>query len=120
MGKKILIVDDNLSIVQMVSMIFRRRNYVVFEAKNGVEGISIAKKEKPDLIILDVGLPDMTGYEVCKVIKENKKTTNARILMLTGKTLVKDVEQGFQVDADAYLLKPFVAERLVSKVEELL
>ena len=120
MRKKVLTIDDSENILEMVSMLSNHKDYIVITATTAAEGLEMAKKEKPHLIILDLGLPDLDGYKVCKILKNNKKTKNIPVLVLTGKSTFKDVEQGFEVDADAYLLKPFEGPRLLNKIEELL
>lgn len=120
MGERILIIEDNVSLVDMLRMVLERRNYDVITTASGQEGLTLVRKKKPDLIILDIGLPDADGYDICREIKSEPKTREIKILMLTGKGTVEDVEKGFEVAADAYLPKPFDMERLILKIQSLL
>ncbi|MFC2061149.1 PleD family two-component system response regulator [Elusimicrobiota bacterium] len=120
MSKRVLIIDDNVQLLRMITKIFQVWGYSVLSAETGEEGLKLAQRKRPDLVILDVGLPDMNGFKVCEILKTEKKTEGIKILMLTGKTQIKDVEQGFQVSADGYLLKPFNPERMLEKVKQLI
>jgi DNA-binding response OmpR family regulator len=95
-------------------------NYDVVVAVNGQEGVKKARAEKPDLVLLDVMLPKIDGFEVCRIIKGEEATKRIPVLMLTSLSMVGDVEKAFAVGANDYLSKPFTNERLLAKVQSLL
>ncbi|HDT15473.1 MAG TPA: response regulator [Firmicutes bacterium] len=93
--------------------------YNVYTASNGRQAIDQAKKTVPDLIILDVMMPEMDGLEACKVLKTDKATSSIPVILLTAKGQITDIEKGFKSGADAYVVKPFSPARLMEKVEEI-
>jgi len=90
----------------------------ILEANDGVEGLQIAKQEHPDLIFLDIMIPKIDGFEVCKKLKEDPSYKNTYIIMLTAKGQVVDKEKGLSVGANEYVTKPFNPDFIISKVEE--
>ncbi len=120
MPKKILVVDDERVIVQMVGMRLKAHGYDVISASDGQEGLDVAKKEKPDLIILDVMMPKMDGYKVCGLLKMDSRFAKIPIIMFTARAQEKDRDMGKEVGANAYITKPFDPQLLVAKVKELL
>ncbi|OGX37648.1 MAG: hypothetical protein A3G91_04515 [Omnitrophica WOR_2 bacterium RIFCSPLOWO2_12_FULL_50_9] len=120
MPKKILVVDDERVIVQMVGMRLKAHGYDVISACDGQEGLDVAKKEKPDLIILDVMMPKMDGYKVCGLLKMDARFAKIPIIMFTARAQDKDRDLGKEVGANAYITKPFDPQLLVGKVKELL
>ena len=119
-NKKILIVEDETDMVSALKIRFEATGYTVVVASNGQEGLSKARREKPDLVILDVMLPKMDGLTVCRMLKFDERFQKTPILMLTAKMQKKDVQQGKEMGADAYMTKPFKSEELLSTVEGLL
>jgi len=119
MGKKILIVDDDKNIVELVKLTLGDE-YDYIDAFNGIEALQKAKKEKPDLVLLDIMMPDMDGYEVCQRLRADPETKDIVIAMLSAKKEDHDILEGIDVGAIAYITKPFNATELVEKVEELL
>ncbi len=118
---KILVVDDDPSLLRQISFRLKKRDgYVVFEAKNGLNGLTKARKQNPDLIILDWMLPDIQGPEVLNELKNDPKTSTIPVLMLTGKNKIGEIEQAFDLGADAYLTKPFSLQNMADKVADLL
>ena len=120
MAEKILIVDDDLDTLRLVGLMLQRQGYQISAATNGQQGLDKAFDEDPDLILLDVMMPDMDGYEVTRRMRANTKTTHIPIIMFTAKTLVGDKVAGFQAGADDYLTKPIHPAELSSRVEAVL
>ena len=120
MSEKILIVDDDLESLKLISLMLQRRGYEVTAAQSGEQALSKIENENPNLIILDVMMPDMDGYEVCRHLRANPQTSHLPVIMFTAKTLVGDKVAGFQAGADDYVTKPIHPAELVSHVESLL
>lgn len=118
--KKILIVDDEVQLVLMLKFRLKTMGYEVLEAYNGEEGLRVARREKPDLILLDIMLPMKDGYEVCLELKNDPGYSDIPIVLFSAKTEEADIEKGEKVGADAYITKPFESTVLVDKIEELL
>jgi len=116
--KKILIVDDEEGIVKVVKMYLEHHDYEVITASEGQEGLEKAKTEKPDLIVLDLMLPRINGYKVCGLLKKDTRYAKIPIILFTAKTQEKDMKLGQEVGADAYIIKPFEPEILLSKIKE--
>ncbi len=117
---KILLVDDEPDILSFLKYNLEKANFKVFEANNGVEGIEVAKKERPDLILLDVMMPKMDGMEVCSIIREEIKDYTPIIAFLTSRAEDYSQIAGFEAGADDYITKPIRPRLLVSRVEALL
>jgi len=120
MAKKILIVDDEQVNVKMVAYILKANGYDVATAYNGKDGLVIAKKENPDLILLDIMMPGMDGYEVLARIRQDAKFANTPVVMLTAKEKMDDVERAMTLGAKYYIMKPFTSESLLAKVKHAL
>ena len=118
--KKILVVDDEADIVTMIQMRLEAGGYEVISASDGNSGYSRAKSENPDLIILDVMLPGMDGYKVCRLLKFDQKYKRIPIIMLTAKGGKEDQDLSRQVGAELFLNKPPELKELLAKVNELL
>ncbi|MDL2278227.1 response regulator [Parabacteroides sp. OttesenSCG-928-G07] len=118
-GKKLLMIDDSDQIRWFLRHVFSKE-YQVLEANNGAEGVKLAKSEMPDLILCDVMMPVMDGYEACREIKSDPKTTQIPVVMLTAKVESEDVIKGIEAGADDYITKPFDVEILRSKVSSML
>lgn len=117
---KILVVDDEKALRLLISGTLEIGNYDILEADNGIAALEIVKKERPDLVVLDIMMPGMTGYEVCKRIKNNPDIAGTKILILTAKCQQSDKEEALEASADFYLSKPFSPANLLSMVEEIL
>ena len=104
--KRILLVDDETDLVEMVKFRLEANDYEVLTAGDGQAALEIARKERPDLIILDVMLPKMDGYKVCSLLKKDTRYANIPIMMFTAKATETDLKLGSEVRADAYLTKP--------------
>lgn len=120
MSEKILIVDDDLDTLRLVGLMLQRQGYQISAATNGQQGLDKAFEEDPDLILLDVMMPDMDGYEVTRRLRQNPSTANTPILMFTAKTQLDDKVVGFEVGANDYLTKPTHPSELQTRVKTLL
>ena len=120
MSEKILIVDDDLDTLRLVGLMLQRQGYQISAATNGQQGLDKAFEEDPDLILLDVMMPDMDGYEVTRRLRQNPATSNTPILMFTAKTQLDDKVIGFEVGANDYLTKPTHPSELQARVKTLL
>lgn len=120
MSEKILIVDDDLDTLRLVGLMLQRQGYQISAATNGQQGLDKAFEEDPDLILLDVMMPDMDGYEVTRRLRQNPSTANTPILMFTAKTQLDDKVAGFEVGVNDYLTKPTHPSELQARVKTLL
>jgi DNA-binding response OmpR family regulator len=118
MPKKILVVDDEVNIVKMLESRLKASGYEVVAAHDGQEGLDKARSEQPDLIILDLMMPKIDGYNVCRMLKFDDRYKHIPIMMVTAKDQESDVKLGFEVRADAYVTKPFDSKALLEKVKE--
>jgi len=112
----ILIVDDQPNNLKIIASILNKK-YILSAASNGYSALNILKKIKPDLILLDVVMPEMNGFETCKKIKANRKSKDIPIIFLTAKTDIEDVIKGFDLGAVDYFSKPFIPKEILSKIE---
>jgi DNA-binding response OmpR family regulator len=120
MKKKILLVEDDTSAIRITSYKFEQSGYEVLVALNGLEGVKKAHDDEPDLIILDVMLPGLDGFQVCRQLKSDSQTARIPILMVSAKAQKVDVSTGLKVGADDYVTKPVDLSKLVDRVESLL
>jgi CheY-like chemotaxis protein len=120
MAEKILVIDDDLDTLRLVGLMLQRQGYEISAATNGQQGLQKALEEKPNLILLDIMMPDMDGYEVARRLRNNSDTVHIPILMFTAKTQLDDKVAGFEVGADDYLTKPTHPSELQSHVKALL
>ncbi|MGB2600261.1 MAG: response regulator [Candidatus Omnitrophota bacterium] len=120
MAKRILVVDDEPLVVKLLATRLEASNYEVISAYDGREGLEKARDEKPDLVIVDLRLPGINGYEICSQLKNDDAFAGIPVIVITGSTDKKDRELAEDASADAYIIKPFDREVLLSKIEELL
>ncbi len=120
MAEKILIIDDDVDTLRLVGLMLQRQGYEISAASNGTQGLAKALEERPNLILLDVMMPDMDGYEVTRRLRKNPVTVSIPILMFTAKTQLDDKVIGFEVGADDYLTKPTHPTELQAHVKVLL
>jgi PAS domain S-box-containing protein len=116
--KRILIVDDEKDVVTVIRALLQEHNYLTMEAYNGKEAVEMAEKRKPDLIIMDIVMPVMDGFEAIKRIKLNKKTSHIPIIVLTVRNLEEDRIKALMLGASEYLNKPFTKETLIGKIKD--
>ncbi|MDQ0148086.1 response regulator [Eubacterium multiforme] len=117
---KILIVDDEEHILELLKFNVKNAGYEVITANNGVDALKIAKEEKPTLVLLDLMIPGMDGFDVCKEIKKNRETSNTAIIMLTAKGEELDKILGLELGADDYITKPFSIRELLARIKAVL
>jgi DNA-binding response OmpR family regulator len=120
MNNKVLIIEDDPATSRLIDYSLRHHGYQVISATNGLEGVRKAQTEAPDLVILDVMLPGIDGYEICHRLRANPVTAGLRILMFSAKAQEIDKETGIKVGADDYLTKPAAPAEIVARVEQLL
>jgi len=118
--KKILVIDDESSLVEMLSIRLEVNNYQVVSACDGQEGLDKARSEAPDLIILDLMLPKLDGYQVCRMLKSDEKYKQIPIIIFTARAQESDIKAGMEAGADAYITKPFEPNILLAKVSQLI
>ncbi len=117
---KILIAEDERDIRDLVAFTLRFAGYEVFAASNGEEAVDMAPKVNPDLILMDVRMPRMTGYEACRIMKLNADLRDIPIVFLSAKGQENEIQQGLDAGAEEYLLKPFAPDQLTSHVKAIL
>ena len=120
MPKEILIVDDEPCIVVPIQFLMEQQGYLVMIAERGEDALDLIYKYKPDLVLLDIMLPGIDGYDVCEIIRLNPDYRNIKILFLTAKGREVDIAKGLALGADAYITKPFSNDELVASVKEFL
>jgi DNA-binding response OmpR family regulator len=120
MKKKILIVDDEPNIIVPLEFLMTQNHYDVQTADTGEKALDLISRWKPDLILLDIMLPGMDGYEVCQKIRQEKEFSRTRIIFLSAMARSIDIAKGMGLAADDYITKPFANDYVVSKVKELL
>lgn len=119
-SKKILIVDDEPNIVLSLDYMVRRKGFVPFIARDGSEALAIADREVPHLILLDIMMPDMDGYEVCQRLKSDERFAQTKIIFLSAKSRQEDIDKGLAMGADRYFTKPFSTKQLLQEIIDLL
>lgn len=117
---KVLVVDDEVNITQILEFSIGAEGFDVITAQNGEEAIEKARREQPDLIILDIMMPKIDGYEACRILKANPLTRNIPVVLLTAKGRDIDKRLGTEVGATDYIVKPFSPNRLVERINQLL
>ena len=117
---KILIAEDERDIRDLVAFTLRFAGHEVFAASNGEEAVELAPKVNPDLILMDVRMPRMTGYEACKIMKADPDLKDIPVVFLSAKGQENEIQQGLASGAEDYLLKPFAPDQLTSRVKMIL
>lgn len=120
MAAKILIVDDDIDTLHLVGTMLERQGYQILAANNGMKAIDTAQRERPSLILLDIMMPGMDGYEVTRRLRNIETTSSIPIIMFTAKVQVDDKVEGFEAGADDYLTKPIHPAELISRVKKIL
>jgi len=118
--KKILVIDDTKLMLCMITSILEENGYEVVTATSGLEGIQKVKEEKPDLVLLDIVMPEMDGFEVCRILREDESNNLMPIIILTGQDNEDDKLTGLELGADDYIIKPFNHRELLSRVRNTL
>jgi CheY-like chemotaxis protein len=117
--RTLLIVDDEQGVRSLVRMTLESESYEILEAQEGSEALSMIKKHHPDLVLLDVMLPDSSGFDVCRTIKNDPDTASTTVVMLTAKAQSADLEEAEAAGADGYFTKPFSPIALMQRVERI-
>jgi DNA-binding response OmpR family regulator len=115
--KKVLAVDDEPNILMSIEFILEMEGYEVYTAHDGEEALEVAKRVRPDVILLDINMPRKDGYEVCRLLREEKDMAGTKVIMLTAKGQTLEKKKGLEVGADEYVTKPFSAEDLLQKIQ---
>jgi DNA-binding response OmpR family regulator len=115
---KILLVDDEPNILLSLEFLFKKEGYQVLIARDGEEAMTLIRDQIPELIILDIMMPKVDGYEVCSFVKENYPKT--KVIFLSAKSKEKDLQKGLALGADKYLTKPFSTKEIVAEVKKLI
>ena len=118
--KKILIADDNENIREALTYLLEDEGYQLWLAKDGAETIEKVKEFRPDILFLDIMMPEINGYDVCQVIKSDPVLKNTYVIMLTAKGQVAEQERGKEVGADEYVVKPFSPMEILTKIKNIL
>ncbi len=117
---KILIAEDERDIRELIAFTLRFAGFEIELASNGVEAVEIAPKVVPDLILMDVRMPRMTGYQACEALKEDPVTKDIPVVFLSAKGQESEIQEGLEVGAKEYILKPFAPESLTAQVKRIL
>jgi CheY-like chemotaxis protein len=117
--KKLLMADDESGVRSLVRMTLESDDYEILEASDGNQALELAREHQPDLLLLDVAMPGMSGFDVCRLLKEDPETQQIKVIMLTARAQQMDVEEGQKSGADDYFTKPFSPVALMRKVEEI-
>ncbi len=118
--KRILVIEDESDARMMLSLALKSSGYIVFGAENGEEGLKLFKEEKPDLVILDVVMPLMDGWEVLRRIKAGFKSRKIPVIMVTGKSEDADKVKGYDFGADFYVTKPYNIQKLLPIIRDII
>ncbi len=116
----VLVAEDDPDILQLVAFRLERAGYEVIQATDGEEALRLVTERQPDLAVLDVMMPKVTGYDVTRQIRENQATTQIPVILLTARVQEADVARGFEAGADDYIKKPFSPQELRSRVQAIL
>lgn len=117
---RILVAEDERDIRELIAFTLRFAGFDVLLATNGAEAVEVAEAEKPDLILLDVRMPRMSGYEACRRLKENPQTASLPVVFLSAKGQDSEIQQGLDSGAEEYILKPFAPDELIQQVRDIL
>ena len=120
MTHKVLIADDEPNIVVSLEFLMKREGHQVLLARDGAQALELIRREKPDLVLLDLMMPVMSGFDVCQQVRADESLAGVKILMLTAKGRDTDVAQGLGLGADGYMTKPFSTKELAAKVRGML
>jgi DNA-binding response OmpR family regulator len=117
--KKIVIADDEHKILMSLEYSFKKNGYDVFIARDGTEVLEFLKTMVPDVILLDIMMPNLDGFSTLEIIKQDKKLKDTKVIFLSAKNNPKDIEKGLEMGADAYVTKPYSIKKLMQQIEEM-
>jgi CheY-like chemotaxis protein len=115
---KVLVVDDEPNILMSLEFLMRKNGYEVFIARNGAEALQLVQEQLPSVLVLDIMMPEVDGYEVCQYIKTSPLLQHIRVIFLSAKSKEADIEKGYAAGADLYLTKPFSTRVLMQHIQE--
>ena len=118
--KKVLVVDDDPYILMSLEFLMKKSGYDVMVARNGTEALVLVDKQLPDIVLLDIMMPDVDGYQICKHIKKLDKLKHTKVVFMSAKTKETDIQKGYDLGASLYIIKPFSTRELVKKIKELM
>lgn len=119
-AQKILVVDDDPYILMSLEFLMKKNGYDVIVARNGTEALDLLEKRVPDLVLLDIMMPDVDGYAICKHIKSNKKLKEAKVVFMSAKSKEADIKKGMDLGASLYITKPFSTRELMKQINALM
>lgn len=114
--KKVLIIDDEPNIVMALEFALAKRGYDVYIGRDGLEAIAASEKYIPDVILLDIMMPNLDGYETIKILKKNEKLSHTAIILMSAKTAREDIEKGMSLGANDYITKPFTIKKIIETI----
>ena len=117
--KQILVVDDDPYILMSLEFLMKKEGFDVKVARNGTEALEIIERDVPELVLLDIMMPDVDGYAICRHIKSSKKLKDIKVVFLSAKSKDSDIQKGYDLGASLYVTKPFSTRDLMKKVREL-
>ena len=117
---KILVAEDERDIRELIAYTLMFAGYEIVQASNGADAVDLAVKENPDLILMDVRMPRMTGYQACEALKQKPETKDTPVIFLSAKGQESEIQQGLGAGAVKYILKPFAPDELTAQVENVL
>jgi DNA-binding response OmpR family regulator len=118
MALKVLVIDDEESLRTIVAQSFRERGFTVLTADNGVDGLAVATQERPDIVILDLLMPGMLGFEVCKRIREDAALARTVVIITSAKSYKPDIDKAMEQGADAFVVKPADVDELLTLAQK--
>jgi len=119
-AQKILVVDDDPYILMSLEFLMKKNGYDVIVARNGTEALDLLEKRVPNLVLLDIMMPDVDGYAICKHIKSNKKLKEAKVVFMSAKSKEADIQKGLDLGASLYITKPFSTRELMKQIKSLM
>ncbi|MBI4677923.1 MAG: response regulator [Elusimicrobia bacterium] len=117
---KVVIAEDEFAVAENLKALMAARGYKVFTAADGVQAVEVARKERPDILLLDILMPKMGGYDVCRILKSDPATQHIKIVVITALGRMGDIETAFQHGASDYVIKPFDQEKLFRTLDKVL
>ena len=118
--KKVLVVDDDPYILMSLEFLMKKSGYDVMIARNGTEALELVDKQLPNIVLLDIMMPDLDGYEICKYIKKAAKLKHTKVVFMSAKTKEIDIQKGYDLGASLYIIKPFSTRDLAKQIKELM
>lgn len=118
--KKVLVVDDDPYILMSLEFLMKKNGYDVMVARNGTEALDLVEQQEPHVVLLDIMMPDVDGYEICRHIKKTARLKHTKVVFMSAKTREADLQKGYDLGASLYITKPFSTRELVKQVKELM